>query len=149
MPGILAPEETAGLTEKSCMADLPNQGDMIYPFCSSYKKSRSELLLLRNLYNEKLCLSHPALCCYAMEKRTVLEVKGHIWEVIKLVAGYVSGSSNFAAHYKLKQCSLKLSWQDWPRHTLSSESIITWLPFLQGKIEQMNLKDAFHLLLCL
>lgn len=48
----------------------------------------------------------------------MLEVKGHAWEIIKLVARYVSASSNFAAHCKLKQYNLNLSCQGWPRHTL-------------------------------
>lgn len=54
---------------------------------------------------------------YYEKKRTMLEVKGHAWEIIKLVARYVSASSKFAAHCKLKQCNLNLG-PGWPRHTL-------------------------------
>lgn len=64
--------------------------------------------------------TNPQLLHYEKKKkkRTMLEVKGHAWEIIKLVARYVSASSNFAAHCKLKQYNLNLSCQGWPRHTL-------------------------------
>lgn len=101
MPGTLAERQQdwqRGVVPLTCWSKETWSGPFNHP-----TKCSSELLLW-NQYDEKLCIIHLILCCYTTEKtkkpKPVREVERHTWEIM-----YVSGSSNFATHYKLKQCN--------------------------------------------